>query len=166
MRKILTTVLVGLVAVPAAVSAQIKVERPITLQTTVQLRTAVIAKYDSLDNYLQPTAREKLAMTATVLQKEVAGLTAPDIIVAHARAEVTRQFPSMTPEQQDRMVFLALTAAVQSDQEQRDSMGDLSTETSVKMQMYLDRRSKFISTLSNLLKKMSETSDAIVSNLK
>ncbi len=166
MRKILRTVLVGVVAMPAAVSAQLKVESPITLQTTVQIQTAVVARYDLLDNYLQPTAREKLALTTTMLQKEVAGFTEPDIIVAHARAAVTRQFPGMTPEQQDRMAFLALTAAVEADQELRESMGDLSNETSLKLQTYLDRRSKLMSTLSNLMKKYSETSDSIISNLK
>ena len=72
MRKILSTVLVGLVAMPAAVSAQVRIERPITLQTSIQIKTAVIARYDSLDNYLQSTAREKLATASAVLQKEVA----------------------------------------------------------------------------------------------
>jgi hypothetical protein len=37
---------------------------------------------------------------------------------------------------------------------------------SLRMQMAMDRMSKMMSTLSNLLKKMSDTSSAIISNLK
>jgi len=151
---------------PAAVSAQVRIERPITLQTSIQIKTAVIARYDSLDNYLQSTAREKLAIASSILQKEVAGPTAPDIVVAHARAEVLRQFPKMTTEQQDRMAFLALTAAVQAAQDQKDSMSDLGTEVSLKMQAYQERYSKFMDMLSNMMKKQSETSASIISNLK
>jgi hypothetical protein len=166
MRKIPSIALVAFVAMPLAASAQIRLESPITLRTTLQVQTAVIARYDSLTTYLQPTALEKLTTSATLLQKEVAGTTAPDIVVAHARAEVIRQFPRMTLEQQDRMTFLALTAAVQAAQTQRDSLGDLGSETSLKLQTYQDRYSKFMDMLSNLMKKQSETSSAIISNLK
>ena len=38
--------------------------------------------------------------------------------------------------------------------------------TSLRLQMAMDRRSKLMSTLGNILKKMAETSSAIVQNLK
>jgi hypothetical protein len=47
-----------------------------------------------------------------------------------------------------------------------DSMNEMSEMTSMRLQMAMDRRSKFVETLSNILKKMSDTSDAIVANLK
>jgi hypothetical protein len=39
-------------------------------------------------------------------------------------------------------------------------------EESLRLQMAMDRRSKFIETLSNIMKKTSDTSQAVVSNLK
>jgi hypothetical protein len=47
-----------------------------------------------------------------------------------------------------------------------DSMNEISEMTSLKLQMMMDRRSKFISTLSNIMKKISSTQDTLVQNLK
>jgi hypothetical protein len=47
-----------------------------------------------------------------------------------------------------------------------DSMSELGEQESLRMQMAMDRMSKLMSTLSNLLKKMSDTSSGIVQNLK
>jgi hypothetical protein len=47
-----------------------------------------------------------------------------------------------------------------------DSMSEMSEMTSLRLQMAMDRRSKFISTLSNIMKKISETQDTVVQNLK
>lgn len=47
-----------------------------------------------------------------------------------------------------------------------ESMNELSDMTSMRLQMTMDRRSKFIQTLSNIEKKISDTSSAIVQNMK
>lgn len=47
-----------------------------------------------------------------------------------------------------------------------DSMSEMGEMESLRMQMLMDRRSKIMSTLSNLLKKISKTADEIVQNLK
>lgn len=47
-----------------------------------------------------------------------------------------------------------------------DSMDDLGEEQSLRMQTVMDRQSKAASTLSNLLKKSSDTTSSIVNNLK
>lgn len=47
-----------------------------------------------------------------------------------------------------------------------DSMNEMSEMTSLRLQMMMDRRSKFISTLSNIMKKISSTQDTLVQNLK
>ncbi|HUJ31462.1 MAG TPA: hypothetical protein VLY23_09290 [Candidatus Acidoferrum sp.] len=47
-----------------------------------------------------------------------------------------------------------------------DSMNEMSEMTSMRLQMAMDRRSKFIEILSNILKKMSDTESSIISNLK
>jgi len=47
-----------------------------------------------------------------------------------------------------------------------DSMNEMSEMTSMRLQMAMDRRSKFIETLSNIMKKTSDTASGIVQNLK
>ena len=45
-------------------------------------------------------------------------------------------------------------------------MSELSDMDQLRLQMAMDRRSKLISTLSNVLKKASDTQQAITQNLK
>lgn len=47
-----------------------------------------------------------------------------------------------------------------------DDMNEMSEMTSLRLQMTMDRRSKFISTLSQIMKKISTTQDILVQNLK
>jgi hypothetical protein len=47
-----------------------------------------------------------------------------------------------------------------------DSMNELAETASLKLQMMMDRRSKSLSTLSNILKKLADTQGSILANLK
>ena len=47
-----------------------------------------------------------------------------------------------------------------------DEMNGMSEMTSLRLQMMMDRRSKFISTLSNIMKKIATTTETITQNLK
>lgn len=47
-----------------------------------------------------------------------------------------------------------------------DSMSEMGETESLRLQMAMDRLSKMMSTLSNILKKMSDTQSSIVQNLK
>ena len=47
-----------------------------------------------------------------------------------------------------------------------DSLSELSEEESLRLQIAMDRLSKLMSTLSNILKKISDTADSIARNLK
>jgi hypothetical protein len=49
---------------------------------------------------------------------------------------------------------------------QLDSMSEMSDTQSLLLQMSMDRRSKFMETLSNVMKKTSDTQSSILSNLK
>ena len=46
------------------------------------------------------------------------------------------------------------------------SLGELDLETSVRLEGMMDRRAKFIATLSNLMKKISDTQQTLIQNLK
>ena len=56
-----------------------------------------------------------------------------------------------------------LRDAMKSDLDAMSEMGEME---SLRLQMAMDRLSKMMSTLSNLLKKLSDTSTSIVQNLK
>ena len=47
-----------------------------------------------------------------------------------------------------------------------DSLSETGEKISLRLQMYMDRHSKYISTISNIFKKFSDTSSAIIQNLK
>ena len=47
-----------------------------------------------------------------------------------------------------------------------DAMGEMGEMESLRLQMAMDRMSKMMSTLSNVLKKTSDTSSSIVQNMK
>lgn len=47
-----------------------------------------------------------------------------------------------------------------------DGMNEMSEMTSLRLQMTMDRRSKLISTLSNIMKKISTTQDTLTQNIK
>jgi len=51
-------------------------------------------------------------------------------------------------------------------QQKEDSLGDLSEEMALRMQMYMDRRAKVLQVLSNIMKKTADTADAIIANMK
>jgi hypothetical protein len=57
-------------------------------------------------------------------------------------------------------------AEIETPQESRDSLSDLSEQQQLKLQRLTDRRAKAFETLSNLMKKFSETDQAIIGNLK
>jgi hypothetical protein len=59
-----------------------------------------------------------------------------------------------------------LDAVVEAAKRDLDSLSDLGEEESLRLQLAQDRLSKLYSTLSNLLKKLSDTASAIVQNLK
>ncbi|MDR3485882.1 MAG: hypothetical protein P4M05_13350 [Bradyrhizobium sp.] len=47
-----------------------------------------------------------------------------------------------------------------------DDMGDMSEMLSMRLQMAMDNRSKFVESLSNIMKEMSNTASQITKNLK
>jgi len=46
------------------------------------------------------------------------------------------------------------------------SLSDVSEELQMRLQMIMDRRSKFLEALSNIMKKQSDTAAFIIDNLK
>jgi hypothetical protein len=73
--------------------------------------------------------------------------------------------PRLPPRRSDLSVA-SLKSLLDKLNDQLDGLNELSEMTSLRLQMTMDRRSKFVSTLSQIMKKMSTTQDALIQNLK
>jgi hypothetical protein len=61
---------------------------------------------------------------------------------------------------------VGLNADIDRIKSDLDTMGEMGEMESLRLQMAMDRLSKMMSTLSNLLKKISDTTSQITQNLK
>jgi hypothetical protein len=59
-----------------------------------------------------------------------------------------------------------LCAVVEDIKNKLDSLSELGEMESLRLQMAMDRKSKLMSTLSNLMKRWTDTASAITQNLK
>lgn len=59
-----------------------------------------------------------------------------------------------------------LTARIDENVSKKDSLSEMGEMLSLRLQMYQERRGKFFSTLSNIMKKNSDIQSGIISNLK
>ena len=53
-----------------------------------------------------------------------------------------------------------------SDDRELDKLSEMAEQLSLKMQQLMDKRSKMLSTISNILKRMADTQDEIIRALK
>ena len=120
---------------------------------TTKLKLAVSAlqlEYEGSENFLQSEV-PKLVQTMDKLQGS--RLVIP---LQTLRQEIG---DSLTTQK-------AATDLIAGTRSDLDSMSDISEGESLKLQMAMDRLSKMMTTLSNMLKKMNDTADGIVQNLK
>jgi hypothetical protein len=88
--------------------------------------------------------------------------SSPVIHLEYVKAPTIRPLP---PRNSDVSVS-SLKALLDEDKDQLDGLNELSEMTTLRLQMTMDRRSKFISTLSQMMKKTSTTQDTLVQNIK
>ena len=72
----------------------------------------------------------------------------------------------LTTIQPKKVTAAEIKELLDSLRDKLDSMNEMGEMASLRLQMMMDRISKFMETLSNLTKKLSETADAIIKNLK
>jgi hypothetical protein len=66
----------------------------------------------------------------------------------------------------DDVTKAKIDSAIDKAKSDLDSMSEMGETESLRLQMAMDRMSKMMSTLSNLLKKESDTAEGITANLK
>lgn len=84
-----------------------------------------------------------------------------------ATAVLKESFPLSSPSEIDVLAFylLCVIAAKEGVTQKIDSWSETSEMDLLKLQLFTDRRRKAMETLSNLLKKMSDTGLGIIKNL-
>lgn len=123
-----------------------------------ELEKAVQDRSRRLSALMQAEAKAKLDLATRAV---LTGLAAsPGNADPHtvARREVRGRFPRLSSDQADLFTFYVLAAAAD-----RISSGEI---RALRLQNDMDRKSKFIQTLSNIMKKISATQDTIVQNIK
>jgi hypothetical protein len=142
---------------------------------------------------LSASARNKVTAAAaglTALAKQQPGMTAAQL-QEKARASVVQAFPKLNGMDVDALAFLVVMQSAQDQQADLQQMmqsmqqatkgkqgsratqggsldqtNEMSEEESMRLQMAMDRQSKFYNVLSNVMKKVADTQASIVSNLK
>jgi hypothetical protein len=90
------------------------------------------------------------ATKAVAVRKKIKKLS-DDVVIAYSSASVSKK---------------ELNEIKKSVKKDLDSLGEMGEMESLRLQMAMDRMSKMMTALSNILKKLNDTADSIVENLK
>ena len=88
--------------------------------------------------------------------------TSPVIHLEYVKAPTIPPLPPRNP----GLTVSGLKSMLDDLKGKLDSMNEMSEMTSLRLQMTMDRRSKFIETLSNIMKKIGTTQETLVQNIK
>lgn len=184
MKTVNTLLLLSLCCVGGAHAQTTRTQAAVPRVDTTRVNTAHIERNVKLENAVSERSRKvtpslssetkrKLDAASRAYARSLARAADADDPQLLAEREVRQRFANLTPEQTNLLSFyvMAQTAqqlAAEKDalKEKLDDMSDMSEMDSMRLQMAMDRRSKFITALSNLLKKISSTQDSVVQNLK
>jgi hypothetical protein len=142
------------------------------LRRDLATERSVFEKSDEIGAALQPTARIRRDQAAKRVRTQLATAPADADPFLLAQQEVRRQFGPVREDQLDVLSFSVLAEAVRgqkatdSARNAKDSLSEMGEAESLRLQMAMDRLSKLMSTLSNELKKASETASSITQNMK
>jgi len=137
-----------------------KVQRDFTLEQQVSVRTKKIGAQ------LQTRTKKKLDDISQRLLKQLISSPKHIDIYSLARKQIHKEFPKISDKQTEVLMVYTIGGLTEEMKKKLKSMNEMSEMTSLRLQMTMDRRSKFISTLSHIMKKISTTQDTLVQNIK
>jgi hypothetical protein len=159
----------------------------------LELTPAIVTQHERIQRLIGPKTKQRISQIAPAFSARVRQLPPTADFHALAVAQVRSGFQglgNLSNEDVEALAFLVMMQATKDAQSelknimdgvkkanrqkqgqraarnQKDAMSDMSEEESLRLQMAMDRQSKFIQTLSNVEKKMAQTQDSIVQNLK
>ena len=126
-------------------------------------------QYQRYSRLLSPNMKLRIRQVVPLYLDHVRSVQDPHSLYRSALAALKLRFPSSSPEETDVLAFYLVSLAAVTEGGMRgklNSMNEMSEMTSLKLQVTMNRRSKFIETLSNIMRKISSTQDSVVQNLK
>ena len=152
------------VAMPALAASAALAPAPVAMLSPPQY-----AKLILLEAKLTPAARAKLDPLIAQVRAELRGAMAGDP-AATASSGIQRSFPLASAGQADQLTFVVMAEAANQARASlgagRDSTVEVGEMESLRMQLAMDRYSKFMRAISNVEKKLSDTDASIIGNLK
>lgn len=141
------------------------------VQRDLALERSVSSRARSLDPSLRQSARSKIALAAQSVLAHIAyapGEPDPDAI---ARQEVRNRFGRLNEPEADLACFLVLAEVTRCLADpaalaRTMNVSALSDEQSLRLLVSTDGESRVYTTLSNLMKKLSQTQSTVIDNLK
>lgn len=140
------------------------------------MKAAIARRFEAVSRSLSRPVAWRLRQAVPQFQARTRGLHHPEFDRQQALAIAKSMSPSARPAQWDAMAFYLIAVAGIAELDtshvnaalasKLDSLSEMGEMESLRLQMAMDRRSKLMSTLSNILKKMSETASAIIQNIK
>jgi hypothetical protein len=136
------------------------------------LEQAALGRAQRLASLIQPEAKVKLDLATRALLTHLASGFENVDSYAIVQQELHSKFARLSTEQSNLLSFYVLAEAARLLSHPRElkrklnGLKEMSEMNSLRLQMTMDRRSKFISTLSNMMKKISTTQDTLVQNIK
>ena len=155
-----------------APAAPVSSRAVMVVNRNIALEQSAVARKQRIDSFLQPATKVRLDQVIRKLLSCLASGPENVDLFAFVQTVLHRSFPRLSIEQSNLFSFyvLAETARLLTVPDELkgklDGMNEMSEMTSLRLQMMMDRRSKFISTLSNIMKKVGTTQDSLVQNLK
>jgi hypothetical protein len=154
----------------------------------LELSPAVVAQHERVQRLIGPKAKQKISEIAPAFSARARQLPTNTDFYGLAVAEVRRSFPAsanLSGEDIEALVQMIMMQCAQDSQsdlknmmnnmkktnqqknaERSKNMSDISDEQSLRLQMAMDRQSKFMEALSNIEKKLEQTQDSVIKNLK
>ena len=126
-------------------------------------------QYQRYSRLLSPNMKLRIRQVVPLYLDHVRSVQDPHSLYRAALAALKLRFPSSSPEETDVLAFYLVSLAAATEGGMRgklNSMNEMREMTSLKLQVTMNSRSKFIETLSNIMRKISSTQDSVVQNLK
>lgn len=126
-------------------------------------------KYERLSRLLSPVVKTKIRQLVPQYLAHAGHRQNAHTLHESALAALRIKFPLASPAQSEHLAFYLLSIAATVNGDGKGGPGalnDMTEVTSMRLQMLMDQRSKFIEALSNIMKKTDSTDDSIVQNLK
>lgn len=126
----------------------------------------ILSYYQYVSRRLSYNTKLKVRRILPIFLKRTGSMQSSEILYKTALDVLKPQFPSITARESNVLAFYLSSLASISEGGNTGRTDEISEMNALRLQMSMDRRSKFISILSNIMKKISSTQNTIVQNIK